>query len=128
MYRRALAIREQALGREDVDVAALINNIANIHKANGDYAKALEMYQHVLNIAEKSAGPYHVLTITVLGNIANLYRVQGDVANAVLYQRRRGAALRQVQLDTLKKNKQLHPFYWANFIQSGEWSNLDGKR
>jgi CHAT domain-containing protein len=40
----------------------------------------------------------------------------------------RGAALRQVQLDTLKKNKQLHPFYWANFIESGEWANLDGRR
>lgn len=40
----------------------------------------------------------------------------------------RGAALRQVQLDLLKRNKQLHPFYWANFIQSGEWANLDGKR
>src|SRR4030095_1576063 len=86
--RRALTIREKAIGREDVDVAALINNIANIHKSNGDYAKALEMYQHVFNIGEKSAGPYHVLTITVLGNIANLYRVQGDVLNAVLYQRR----------------------------------------
>jgi CHAT domain-containing protein len=21
-----------------------------------------------------------------------------------------------------------HPFYWASFIQSGEWANLDGKR
>jgi CHAT domain-containing protein len=40
----------------------------------------------------------------------------------------RGAALRQVQLDLLKRNRQLHPFYWANFIQSGEWATLDGKR
>ena len=40
----------------------------------------------------------------------------------------RGAALRQVQLDLLKRNGQLHPFYWANFIQSGEWANLSGKR
>ena len=40
----------------------------------------------------------------------------------------RGAALRQVQLDMLKRNRQLHPFYWANFIQSGEWADLDGKR
>ncbi len=40
----------------------------------------------------------------------------------------RGQALRQLQLDMLKKNKNLHPFYWANFIQSGEWANLDGKR
>jgi len=40
----------------------------------------------------------------------------------------RGAALRQVQLEMLKRNRQLHPFYWANFIQAGEWANLEGKR
>jgi CHAT domain-containing protein len=40
----------------------------------------------------------------------------------------RGAALRQVQLELLKNNPQLHPFYWANFIQSGEWANLNGER
>lgn len=40
----------------------------------------------------------------------------------------RGAALRQVQLDMLRRDPRLHPFYWANFIQSGEWANLDGRR
>ena len=40
----------------------------------------------------------------------------------------RGEALRRVQLDLLKKSPQLPPFYWANFIQSGEWANLDGRR
>ena len=40
----------------------------------------------------------------------------------------RGAALRQAQLEMLKRNPQLHPFYWANFIQSGEWATLDGRR
>ena len=40
----------------------------------------------------------------------------------------RGAALRQVQLDLLKSNRQLHPFYWANFIQSGDWTNLKGDK
>ena len=40
----------------------------------------------------------------------------------------RGAALRKVQLEMLKKNNRQHPFYWAAFIQSGEWANLDGKR
>jgi CHAT domain-containing protein len=40
----------------------------------------------------------------------------------------RGEALRQVQLDMLKHNRKLHPFYWANFIQSGEWASLNGKR
>jgi CHAT domain-containing protein/Flp pilus assembly protein TadD len=40
----------------------------------------------------------------------------------------RAAALRQVQLEMLKDAKRRHPFYWASFIQSGEWANLDGKR
>jgi CHAT domain-containing protein/Tfp pilus assembly protein PilF len=37
----------------------------------------------------------------------------------------RGEALRQVRLDMLKRDPQLHPFYWANFIQSGEWADLE---
>jgi CHAT domain-containing protein/Tfp pilus assembly protein PilF len=40
----------------------------------------------------------------------------------------RGEALRQVQLGMLKRNPNLHPFYWANFIQSGDWTRLDGQR
>lgn len=40
----------------------------------------------------------------------------------------RGDALRVVQLQMLKRDPKLHPFYWANFIQSGDWANLEGKR
>lgn len=40
----------------------------------------------------------------------------------------RGEALRKVQLSMLKRKDRSHPFYWASFIQSGEWANLDGKR
>jgi CHAT domain-containing protein len=40
----------------------------------------------------------------------------------------RGEALRQVQLKMLARPDRQHPFYWASFIQSGEWASLDGKR
>jgi CHAT domain-containing protein len=40
----------------------------------------------------------------------------------------RGEALRQVQLQMLKRKGRQHPFYWASFIQSGEWANLEGNR
>lgn len=40
----------------------------------------------------------------------------------------RSTALREVQLEMLKKPNRQHPFYWASFIQSGEWANLDGRR
>jgi CHAT domain-containing protein len=39
-----------------------------------------------------------------------------------------GIALRQMQLNMLQRPGLEHPFYWASFIQSGEWANLDGKR
>lgn len=37
-------------------------------------------------------------------------------------------ALRQTQLEMLKNVNRRHPYYWASFIQSGEWANLEGKR
>jgi CHAT domain-containing protein len=40
----------------------------------------------------------------------------------------RSEGLRQVQLRMLKHKDRQHPFYWASFIQSGEWANLEGKR
>jgi CHAT domain-containing protein len=40
----------------------------------------------------------------------------------------RGASLREVQLAMLRRPEREHPFYWASFIQSGNWSNLDGRR
>jgi CHAT domain-containing protein len=40
----------------------------------------------------------------------------------------RGDALRQAQLAMLNRKGREHPFYWASFIQVGEWANLDGKR
>ncbi len=40
----------------------------------------------------------------------------------------RGEALRQAKLAILKRKARQHPFYWASFIQSGEWASLDGTR
>jgi CHAT domain-containing protein len=39
----------------------------------------------------------------------------------------RGEALRQVQLEMLKRVNRRHPYYWASFIQSGKWTNLEGE-
>jgi CHAT domain-containing protein/tetratricopeptide (TPR) repeat protein len=42
--------------------------------------------------------------------------------------RGRGEALRQAELSVLKRKGREHPFYWASFIESGEWANLSGQR
>jgi len=38
----------------------------------------------------------------------------------------RSEALRQAKLGMLRRQDRRHPFYWASFIQSGEWTSLDG--
>jgi CHAT domain-containing protein len=40
----------------------------------------------------------------------------------------RGDALRQSKLAMLRRDVRRHPFYWASFIQSGEWTRLDPVR
>jgi CHAT domain-containing protein/Tfp pilus assembly protein PilF len=40
----------------------------------------------------------------------------------------RGDALRRVQLEMLRDARHAHPYYWAGFIQTGEWANLKGER
>ena len=40
----------------------------------------------------------------------------------------RSEAMRQVQLQMLTNENRRHPYFWASFIVSGEWANLDGKR
>jgi len=40
----------------------------------------------------------------------------------------RGDSLRRVQLQILQDKTHNHPYYWASFIQTGEWANLDGRR
>ncbi len=46
---------------------------------------------------------------------------------ALIRGQRRDLALRSVQLQMLRSSR-AHPYYWASFIQSGEWANLEGKR
>jgi CHAT domain-containing protein/Tfp pilus assembly protein PilF len=40
----------------------------------------------------------------------------------------RGDALREIQLLMLGNKLHSHPYYWASFIQTGEWASLEGKR
>ncbi|HVF46610.1 MAG TPA: CHAT domain-containing tetratricopeptide repeat protein, partial [Pyrinomonadaceae bacterium] len=40
----------------------------------------------------------------------------------------RGESLRRAKLEMLRRPGRRHPFYWASFIQSGEWANLNDNR
>jgi CHAT domain-containing protein len=40
----------------------------------------------------------------------------------------RGAALRNAQLEMFKDVRRRHPYYWASFILSGEWSTIENEQ
>lgn len=40
----------------------------------------------------------------------------------------RGPALRRVQMEMLKRTDRRHPFYWASFIQYGDWTTMNSDR
>ena len=53
LLKRALAIREQALGANHPDVAASLVNLANVYRDQGKYGEAEGLYKRALIIAEK---------------------------------------------------------------------------
>ena len=88
---RALAIRERAVGSDHPDVAHILTNLANVYRATGDMARALDTHFRALRIWEHAAGPYQQATLLSVGNIARTYAAAGDVPHAVEYERRADA-------------------------------------
>ena len=70
--RRALAIREKALGPDHPDVATSLNNLAGLLHDKGDYAGAEPLYRRALAIDEKALGPKQPKTKQIRDNLESL--------------------------------------------------------
>lgn len=81
-YRRALAIKEKAIGREHVDLASTINNLANVSQELGKLAEAEAFYSRAIAIREKAQGKENPALAQTLNNLAVLYRTQGNYRKA----------------------------------------------
>jgi tetratricopeptide (TPR) repeat protein len=88
IFKRALTIKEKALGPNHPDVATNLDNLAVLYSDQGRYADAEPLSKRALAIREKALGPNHPQVATHLNNLANLYREQGRYADAEpLYKR-----------------------------------------
>jgi tetratricopeptide (TPR) repeat protein len=88
MHKRALAIKERALGPEHPDVALSLNNLANVYRDQGRYAEAEPMHKRALAIKERALGPDHPDVAYSLNNLGLIYLDQGRYAEAEpLYER-----------------------------------------
>ena len=88
LAQRSLAIREKALGPDNLNIANSIYNLAMLHDYQGNYADAEMLFRRALAIYEKARGPDHPDVADAVDNIATLYKEQGRYADAEpLFQR-----------------------------------------
>ena len=66
-------------------ISVLLNNMAGVYKAQGDYEKALEYYDKALKVKERTLGNDHPSTATTYDNMAGVYQEQGDYEKALKY-------------------------------------------
>jgi tetratricopeptide (TPR) repeat protein len=69
---RALAIKEKIFGRDNVDVAMTLNNLAVSRDAQGDDDMAAELYARALAIFEAELGPDHPTVVICRENHEDL--------------------------------------------------------
>ncbi|WP_437312110.1 tetratricopeptide repeat protein [Sorangium sp. So ce388] len=116
LARRALELREKALGPEHPGVAINLNSLAGLLQTKGDYAAAEPLYRRALAIQEKALGLEHPDVAQSLNDLAELLWAKGDYAAAEPLFRRalaiREKALRPDHLDVATSLNNLAGLLW----------------
>ena len=75
---RALALGEEALGKEHPDILPLLHRLAQLHLRQGHYARAEQLFTRALAIEEATHGPDQPEVTASLHNLAYLAQKQGQ--------------------------------------------------
>jgi CHAT domain-containing protein/Tfp pilus assembly protein PilF len=81
LVQRALAIKEQVGGPDDLVVALLLEDLADLYESIGRYADAEPLYKRSLAINEREHGTDHDVVAT-LNNLATIYWDEGRYVDA----------------------------------------------
>jgi CHAT domain-containing protein/Tfp pilus assembly protein PilF len=88
LSERALAIREKAVGPDNLDLADILDQLAIVLSVKADYANAEPLFQRALKIRETEHGANHPDVAFSLNNLALFYQFQGEYEKAAsLFQR-----------------------------------------
>ncbi len=77
-FRRALTIREQALGTESLDLMQALNDLAAPYYSRGELEQAERLYRRALTIGETQLGELHPDLAVTLSNLARLHQRRAD--------------------------------------------------
>lgn len=81
-YRKALGMREKALGLKHPDVAATLTGLAVSYSYQGRYTEATPLVKRALEINEKTFGPDHPTVLKLSQDYSNLLRKVGRTKEA----------------------------------------------
>jgi tetratricopeptide (TPR) repeat protein len=81
-FEIALQLAPRVYGPEDPNTATIVNNLADMYCAMGQYAQAEPLYQRSLKIRESKLGANHPDVAQSLNNLAQLYQAMGQYAHA----------------------------------------------
>ena len=88
LYRRALAIAERSLGPDHPNVAASLNNLAQLLQTTNRLTEVEPLMRRALEIEERSLGPDHPNVAIYLNNLAGLLNDTNRLADAEPLMRR----------------------------------------
>jgi eukaryotic-like serine/threonine-protein kinase len=115
--RRAVALREQHLGRDHPDTLTSKNGLGMALNGAGKTAKAITLLEQVRAAAVTRVGPEHPNTLTTLVNLASAYQDAGRTAEAIqLLEQARDARMKRHGPDHLETVATLH--HLANAYQA----------
>jgi CHAT domain-containing protein/lipopolysaccharide biosynthesis regulator YciM len=82
LFKRALAIMEETLGRNDLFIATMSIFLAERYREQNRYAEVAPLYLRAVEIQEKALGPEHLDVAKTLNTLAAFYLEQGNYAEA----------------------------------------------
>src|SRR4051794_10492667 len=75
---RSLELARQIWGEGHPDYATILSNLAELHRAMGDYAAAEPLLRRALEIRRVALGEGHPDYAQSLNNLAELHKAMGD--------------------------------------------------
>ncbi|MBX9581522.1 MAG: tetratricopeptide repeat protein, partial [Gemmataceae bacterium] len=86
--RRAVDLRDRALGPDHPDTLDSVNSLAVVYGTMNDPRRAEPLYRRALEAGEKALGPDHLTVLGTANNLAALYHHRGEYGAAEpLYRR-----------------------------------------
>ncbi len=119
-YEQALAVTRKAFGQEHRNVAEILNNLAFLYDAQGNFGRAEELLQQALRIWHATLGEDHPDIASTLNNLGTIYYDSGDYVRAEHFIRRalemRRKAFGSTHLDVITSLGNLAALYDAQGI------------